>query len=53
MGETWTSLLSALVGTIVGGLASLGGTMQQMATNARMRLYDELLPKISNRIDSI
>jgi hypothetical protein len=25
--ETWTSLLSALVGAIVGGLASLGGTM--------------------------
>jgi hypothetical protein len=47
--ETWSSLLAALVGAIVGGAASLAGTMlvnrMQMATNARMRLYDELLPK--------
>jgi hypothetical protein len=57
MSETWTSLLAALVGAIVGGLASLGGTMlvnkQQMATNARMRLYDELLPRLSRAIDAL
>jgi hypothetical protein len=57
MSETWTSLLSGVVGAIVGGAASLAGTMlvnkQQMTTNARMRLYDELLPKITDRIDSI
>jgi CHASE1-domain containing sensor protein len=50
MSETWTSLLAALVGAIVGGAASLAATMvvnkQQMATNAQMRLYDELLPKL-------
>jgi hypothetical protein len=54
MSETWTSLLAALVGAIVGGAASLAGTMlvnkQQMATNARMRLYDQLLPDLSRAI---
>jgi hypothetical protein len=57
MSETWTSLLAALVGAIVGGLASLGGTMlvnkQQMATNARMRLYDELLPELADAVDGV
>jgi hypothetical protein len=50
MSETWTSLLSGIVGAIVGGAASLAGTMvvnkRQMATNARMRLYDQLLPEL-------
>jgi hypothetical protein len=57
MSETWTSLLTALVGAIVGGAASLAGTMvankRQMATNARMRLYDELLPKLADAVDSV
>jgi hypothetical protein len=57
MSETWTSLLAALVGAIVGGAASLVGTMvankRQMATNARMRLYDELLPKLADAVDAV
>jgi hypothetical protein len=57
MSETWTSLLAALVGAIVGGAASLAGTMvankRQMATNARMRLYDELLPKLADAVDAV
>jgi hypothetical protein len=56
MSETWTSLLAALVGAIVGGAASLAGTMvvnkQQMATNARMQLYYELLPHLASAMDS-
>jgi hypothetical protein len=55
MSDTWTSLLSGVVGAIVGGAASLAGTMvvnkRQMATNARMRLYDELLPELERAID--
>jgi hypothetical protein len=55
MSETWSSLLAGVVGAIVGGAASLAGTMvvnkRQMATNARMRLYDELLPNLASRID--
>jgi hypothetical protein len=55
MNETWTNLLSgavgAIVGAIVGGSFSLLGTMYankwQMATNARMRLHEELLPKLT------
>jgi hypothetical protein len=54
MSETWTSLLAALVGAIVGGAASLAGTMlvnkQQFATNARMRMYDDLLPRLQGAI---
>jgi hypothetical protein len=54
MSETWTSLLSGVVGAIVGGAASLAGTMvvnkRQMATNARMRLYDQLLPELDDAI---
>jgi hypothetical protein len=54
MSEAWTSPLAALVGAIVGGAASLAGTMlvnkQQMATNARMRLYDELLPNLERAV---
>lgn len=57
MSETWISLLAALVGAIVGGAASLAATMvvnkQQMATNAQMRLYDELLPKLETAVDTI
>jgi hypothetical protein len=57
MSETWTSLLAGVVGALVGGAASLAGTMlvnkQQMATNARMRLYDELLPNLARAIESI
>jgi hypothetical protein len=38
MSEVWTSLLSGVVGALVGGAASLAGTMvvnkQQMATHA-------------------
>jgi hypothetical protein len=55
MSAVWTSLLSGVVGAIVGGAASLAGTMvvnkRQMATNARMRLYDELLPELERAID--
>ena len=55
MTETWTSLLAAFVGAIVGGAASLAGTVlvnkMQMSTNARMRLYDELLPKLEQAAD--
>lgn len=47
--------MSGVVGAIMGGAASLAGTMvvnkRQMATNARMRLYDELLPNLASRID--
>jgi hypothetical protein len=57
MSETLISLLSAFVGAIVGGTASLAGTMvvnrRQMTVNARMRLYDELLPKLADAVDSI
>jgi hypothetical protein len=57
MSETWTSLVSGVVGAIVGGAASLAGTMyvnkRQMATNARMRLYDELLPELETAVDSL
>lgn len=57
MSETWTTLLAALVGAIVGGAASLAGTMvankRQMAANARMRLYDELLPKLADAMDAV
>jgi hypothetical protein len=57
MSETWTSLLSGVVGAIVGGAASLAGTMvvnkRQMATNARMRLYDELLPELERAVDDL
>jgi hypothetical protein len=54
MSETWTSLLSGVVGAIVGGAASLAGTMlvnrMQVAANARMRMYDELLPKLQQAL---
>jgi hypothetical protein len=54
MSETSTNLLSGVVGAIVGGAASLAGTMlvnkRQMATNARIRLYDELLPNLASHI---
>jgi hypothetical protein len=54
MSDTWVSLLSALVGALVGGAASLAGTVlvnrMQMATAARMRMYDEMLPKLSEAI---
>ena len=57
MSETWTSLLAGVVGAIVGGAASLAGTVlvnkMQMATNARMRLYDELLPKLEQATDHV
>jgi hypothetical protein len=57
MSETWTSLSAALVGAIVGGAASLAGTMlvnkKQMATNARMRMYDELLPRLERVLSSL
>jgi hypothetical protein len=57
MSDTWSSLLSGVVGALVGGAASLAGTMvvnrRQMATNARMRLYDELLPKLARAIDDL
>jgi hypothetical protein len=61
MSETWSNLLSgaigAIFGAIVGGTFSLLGTMlvnkQQMATNARMRLYDELLPKVLDRVNGM
>jgi hypothetical protein len=60
MSETWTNLLSgavgAIFGAIVGGTFSLLGTRlavkQQMATNARWRLYDELLPKLADAVDA-
>jgi hypothetical protein len=55
MSETWTSLLSGVVGAIVGGAASLAGTVlvnrMQLATNARMRMYDELLPKFQQDVE--
>jgi hypothetical protein len=51
MDEVWISLLSGVVGAVVGGAASLAGTVlvnrMQMATNARLRLYDDLLPKLT------
>jgi len=57
MSETWTSLLSGVVGAIIGGTFSLLGTRyaikHQMATNARMRLYDELLPKLADAVDTV
>ena len=57
MSDTWISLLAALVGAIVGGAASLAGTMvvnkRQMTTNARMRLYDELLPSLARAVDAL
>jgi hypothetical protein len=61
MSETWTSPLSgavgAFLGAIVGGTFSLLGTRyaikHQMATNARMRLCDELLPKLADAVDSV
>jgi hypothetical protein len=57
MSEPWISLLAALVGAIVGGAASLAGTVlvnrMQMATNARMRLYDELLPRLKDAVDAV
>src|SRR5512133_3621631 len=61
MSETWTNLLSgavgAIFGAIVGGTFSLLGARlairQQMATNARWRLYDELLPKLADAVDSV
>jgi hypothetical protein len=56
MSEPWISLVAALVGAIVGGAASLAGTMvvnkQQMATNARLRLYYELLPNLERAMES-
>jgi predicted histidine transporter YuiF (NhaC family) len=56
MSEPWTSLVAALVGAIVGGAASLASTMvvnkQQMATNARLRLYYELLPNLERAMES-
>jgi hypothetical protein len=61
MSETWTNLLSGAVGAffgaIVGGTFSLLGTKyaikHQMATNARMRLYDELLPRLAKAVDAV
>jgi hypothetical protein len=56
MSEAWTSLLSGVVGALVGGAASLAGTMlvnkQQMATNARMRLHYELVPNLESAMES-
>jgi hypothetical protein len=56
MSETWSSLLAGVVGAVVGGVASLAGSMfvnkWQMATHARMRLYDELLPNLASAMDS-
>ena len=55
MSETWSSLLAGVVGALVGGAASLAGTVlvnkMQMATNARMRIYDELLPRLERAVD--
>ena len=55
MSEAWSNLLAALVGAIVGGAASLAGTVlvnrMQMATNARLRMYDELLPAFARKVD--
>ena len=57
MSEAWTSLLSGVVGAVVGGTFSLFGTRlaikQQMATNARWRLYDELLPRLTDFVDAL
>jgi hypothetical protein len=56
MSEPWTSLVAALVGAIVGGAASQASTMvvnkQHMATNARLRLYYELLPNLERAMES-
>jgi hypothetical protein len=57
MSETWTNLLSGAIGAIFGATLSLLGTRYvikwQMASNARMRLYDELLPKLAAAVDAV
>jgi hypothetical protein len=54
MSETWSSLLAGVVGAIVGGAASLAGTVlvnrMQMATNARVRMFEELLPRLERAL---
>jgi hypothetical protein len=55
MDETWSNLLSGIVGALVGGAASLAGTVlvnrMQMAAGARLRIYDDLLPKFRHAVD--
>jgi hypothetical protein len=55
MSEAWSNLFAALVGAIVGGAASLAGTMvddrMQMTTNARIQMYFQLLPELERAID--
>ena len=52
LSDTTTNLLSALLGAIVGGAASLAGSIVvgrwSRVSDARLRLYDELLPEATS-----
>jgi hypothetical protein len=48
----WVPLLSALLGAIVGGAATLSGSVLvnrwELRRTARFRMYEELLPRVKN-----
>jgi hypothetical protein len=48
LSDTTTSLIAALLGAIVGGVATLAGSIvvnrRERALDARLRMYDKLLP---------
>jgi hypothetical protein len=50
--DVWVPLLSALLGAIVGGAATLTGSVLvnrwELRRTARFRMYQELLPKVRN-----
>jgi hypothetical protein len=54
--DVWVPLLAALVGAIVGGALSLAGSVwvnrMEVARAARLRIYDELLPKLRSDLFS-
>lgn len=51
-----SELLAAFLGAVVGGILSLVGSVfvnkMQITTTARMRLYDELLPRLESAIEA-
>ena len=50
--DVWVPLLSALLGAVVGGAATLAGSVLvsrwELQRRARLRLYEELLPRVKN-----
>jgi hypothetical protein len=54
--NVWVPLLSALLGAIIGGVLSVAGSVwvnrMEVSRTARLRIYDELLPKLRSDFHS-